>query len=128
MILQDKKNLNLVAQAIYDKKGFNILALDVRGLSNMTDYYIIAEGSVGRHVKSLHSYIKEKLSEVNLEPYKIEGTADGEWIVMDYGDFVIHLFIPEMREKYAVEELWHKSKIVDLDIVVTKEFSYPSEE
>lgn len=125
MTKTDKEILNLVAQAIYDKKGFNILALDVREVSNMTDYFLIAEGSVNRHVKSLHFYIKEKLSQENIETYQIEGVADGEWIVMDCGNFVVHLFTPDMREKYAIEELWHKSKIIDLDIVVSKELSYP---
>jgi ribosome-associated protein len=119
------ENLNLVAQAIYDKKGFNILALDVQGISNMTDYFLIAEGAVGRHVQSLNSFIKDTLSQKKIEPYQIEGARDGEWIVMDYGDFVIHLFTPEMRERYAIEELWSKSKIIDLHIIISKELSYP---
>ncbi|MBA3816643.1 MAG: ribosome silencing factor [Parachlamydiaceae bacterium] len=121
----DNKIINLVAQAIYDKKGFNILALDVRGISNMTDYFLIAEGTVGRHVQSLHLHIKEILFQEKLVPLQVEGLVDSEWVVMDYGDFVIHLFIPEMREKYAIEELWNQSKIVDLDIIVSKELTYP---
>ena len=111
MTKQDKKTLNAIAQAIYDKKGFNILALDVRGISTMTDYFIIAEGSVSRHVKSLCAHIKEQLALAQLEPYQIEGSSDAEWIVMDYSDIVIHLFVPDIREKYAIEELWKNSKI-----------------
>lgn len=127
MTKHDKKVLNVISQAIYDKKGFNILALDVRGISTMTDYCVIAEGTVDRHVKSLYSSIKDQLGELGIDLYHAEGIKDGDWIVMDYGDFVIHLFIPDLREKYALEELWKKAKIVDVDIVVSKELSYPKD-
>lgn len=125
MTNQDNKILNAVSQAIFDKKGFNILVLDVRGISTMTDYYIIAEGSVDRHVKSLYSTIKDKMIELEVELYCAEGMADAVWIVMDYGEFVIHLLTPDMREKYALEELWKKAKIVDVEIDVSNEISYP---
>ena len=108
--------LDRIAQAIFDKKGFNILALDVRGISSMTDYFIIAEGNVDRHVRALCLAIKDTLEEVSIEPLHIEGDRDGDWIVMDYGEFVIHLFIPELRVKYDLEELWKKSKIIDVKI------------
>lgn len=121
MIIEDKKKLDLIAQAIYDKKGFNILALDLRGISSMTDYVIIAEGSVDRHVKSLATSIRHQLGSVKITPYQVDGEKDAEWVVMDYGDVMIHLFIPDVREKYNLEELWNKAKIVDLDIVVDKQ-------
>ena len=110
--------LNLIAQAIYDKKGFNILALDVRKISTMTDYYIIAEGNVDRHIRAISSLISEKMSETKLKPLHVEGLASGDWVVLDYGDVVIHLFTPDLREKYALEKLWHDSKIVDVKIQV----------
>lgn len=112
--------LNLIAQAIYDKKGFNILALDVRGLSTMTDFFVLAEGTVDRHLKALSQTIMDSLAEEQIFPWYTEGQG-GDWIVLDYGDFVIHLFTPELREKYSLEELWHEGKIVDVKIVTTKE-------
>lgn len=115
------KVLNTIAQAIYDKKGFNILALDVYGLSTLTDYYVIAEGNINRHVRALAFAIKDKLREEGLEPFHMEGEQTGDWLVMDYGDIIIHLFVPEIREKYALEELWKEAKIVDVKIVVKKE-------
>lgn len=120
MTAADKKNLNAIAQALYDKKGFNILALDVRGISTMADYYVIAEGSVDRHVKSLATTLRHQLAEKGMSLYHADGEREGEWIVMDYSEIVIHLLIPDMREKYALEELWNKAKIVDLDIVISK--------
>ncbi len=115
---QDRANLNAISQAIFDKKGVNILALDVRGLSSMTDYFIIAEGSVNRHVKALCREIKSKAQEAGLSLFHIEGDNEGDWIVIDCGDIVIHLFTPEMREKYAFEEVWKNASIVDVEIIV----------
>ncbi len=109
------KTLDVIAQAIYDKKGFNILALDVRGISTLADYFVIAEGNVDRHIKALSHEIKESLKPLGLHPFHVEGEGD-DWIVLDYGDIIIHLLIPEMRDKYALEDLWKKSKIVDVKI------------
>lgn len=112
--------LNVIAQSIFDKKGFNILVLDVRGISTMTDYFVIAEGTVDRHVRSISREVSETLSELGFKPLHVEGEKDGEWVVIDFGEVIIHLFIPDMREKYALEEVWHNGKIVDVTIVVPK--------
>lgn len=112
----DIKILNQIAQIIYDKKGFNILVMDVRGVSGMTDYFIIAEGTVDRHVKALSQYLEDELSQIGEKPLYVEGRKDAEWIVLDYVNFVIHLFIPELREKYSLENLWRAGKIIDVTI------------
>lgn len=117
MTKEDVKKLSAISQAIFDKKGFNILVLDVRHISTMGEYCIIAEGSVDRHVKSLCGAIKDQLASLDLSLYHIDGERDGDWIVMDAGVVIIHLFIPDMREKYALEEMWKKAKIVDVKIV-----------
>lgn len=109
------EEINIIAQAIYDKKGFNTLVIDVRNISSMTDYFIIAEGTVDRHVKALSQAIQDELSKkAQLTPLHVEGEQEGDWVVLDYGDFVIHLFIPELREKYALEELWQKGRLVSV--------------
>lgn len=107
------KNLNIIAQAIYDKKGFNILALDVKGISSLTDYLIIAEGSVDKHLQAIANNVIHEMDE---NPVHVEGKIDGTWVVIDYVDIVIHLFTPSMRERYKLERLWEEGKIVDLDI------------
>lgn len=115
------RTLDKVAQAIYDKKGFNIIAIDVRGISSLTDYFLIAEGNVERHVKALSTIVYDNLAESKLKPLFVEGMQEGDWIVMDYGDFIIHLFTTEMRQRYALEEVWKKGKIVDLNIKLGKD-------
>jgi ribosome-associated protein len=112
--------LNEIAQAIYDKKGMNTLVLDVRGISTMADYFVIAEGNVDRHVRALAGEIKDAMHAHQLRPFHCEGEQSGDWVVLDFGEIVIHLFIPEMREKYALEELWKKSKVVDVQIKLAK--------
>lgn len=110
------KLLDLIAQTIFDKKGFNILALDVRGVSTMTDYFMIAEGNVDRHVKALAQAIIERLEEVGISPLHVEGLQTADWVVLDYGDAIIHLLMQDLREKYALEELWKAGRLVNLHI------------
>jgi ribosome-associated protein len=109
--------LSLIAQIIFDKKGLNILALDVRGISTITDYIVIAEGNVDRHVRAITESLAKSLKEHGHRPLLVEGKSS-EWVVMDYGDVIIHLFTPEVRKKYGLEQIWQEAKIVDLDIQV----------
>ena len=108
--------VNIISQVIFDKKGFNILALDVRGISSMTDFFIIAEGSVDRHVKALSNEVVDKMKEFGERPIHVEGEKEGEWIVLDYLNIVVHLFIPSFREKYHLEELWKDAGVVSSKI------------
>ena len=109
-----------IAQVIYDKKGANILALDVQGLSSISDYVLIAEGNVGKHVAAIGSTIVKELKDRNVHPIHVEGFKEGDWVVLDYGEIMVHLFMPGLREKYRLERLWETSKIVDLTIDVSK--------
>lgn len=115
------KELITVAQTIFDKKGFNIIVLDVRNVCNMTDYFIIAEGNVDRHVRAIAKEIIDVLRPLGLHHFHVDGEREGDWIVLDYSDVVIHLFTPELREKYSLENLWKEGKIVDIPIELKKE-------
>jgi ribosome-associated protein len=112
---KEKRELEAVCQKIYDKKGFNILALDVRGISSICDFFVIAEGNVSRHVCALSQSIVEMFQEEGLKPIHLEGEHTGDWAVLDYGNIIIHLFTPEMREKYRLEQVWKEGKVVDIN-------------
>lgn len=112
--------LNAIAQIIYDKKGMNILALDVQGLSSITDFLLIAEGNVDRHTMAMGRSIIEELSKHGEKPLHAEGLKSGDWVVLDYGQVMVHLFAPGLRDKYSLERLWEESKIVDLTIDVSR--------
>ncbi len=109
------KLLNEISQIIYDKKGFNILALDVRGISSICDYMIIAEGNVERHIKAIANEI---IKQVNEKPFHVEGLQESDWVVIDYLDIIVHLFKPELRKMYALESLFKNGKIIDLEIKI----------
>ena len=121
MIEDPLQELNLIAQTLFDKKGFNILAIDVREISTLTDYYIIGEGNVDRHVVALAKSVIERLKKEGDLPAHVEGLDSGDWVVIDYVGVVVHLFKPGVREKYRLEELWHEGKVVDLEIEVGHE-------
>lgn len=117
------ETLNKIAQVIYDKKGFNILAIDVQGLSSITDFILIAEGNIDRHVSAIAKAIVEELGKDGEKPLHAEGVSVGDWAVLDYGGVMIHIFSPNLRERYSLEKLWSESKIVDLEIDLTKKQS-----
>jgi ribosome-associated protein len=110
--------LNKIAQTIFDKKGINILALDVQGISTITDYAVIAEGNVDRHVIAIARGIMDAMEALGEKPVHTEGLQSGDWIVLDYVHIMVHLFMPGLREKYQLEQLWKKGGIVDLNIVI----------
>lgn len=113
--------LNVIAQTVFDKKGSNILALDLRPCSLLAEYVVIAEGAVDRHVIAIADSVRKALDEIGLKPAFTEGMQRGDWIVLDYTQFAVHLFIPDVREKYQLERLWQKSEIVDVIIDVSRE-------
>lgn len=108
--------LSIAAQVLFDKKGFNILVLDVREISNLTDFFLIAEGNIDKHVISLAREVMDALRLVGCRLVNTEGLAQGDWVVLDYDEMVIHLFMPGVREKYQLEQLWKASKIVNIKI------------
>lgn len=113
---EEQKLLDAIARAIHDKKAKNVMALDVRQISTMTDYFIIAEGTVERHVSALCDIVVEAMDAKGYSPIHIDGQTVGDWIVIDFGTIVVHLFIPELRDKYRLEELWGEGELVDLKV------------
>ena len=105
-----------LAQVIFEKKGENIIAIDVRGISSITDYILIADGNVDRHVIALANEIEKEMKNLGENPSQVEGMQEGDWIVLDYMQVVIHLFVPEMRQRYQLERLWPDGKVIDLSL------------
>ncbi len=109
-------HLNAIAQTIFDKKGFNILVLDVRSISSLTDYVVIAEGHVNKHVQALAEAIIDQMKQLGLPLQYMEGIKEGDWVVLDFFYIVVHLFQPGWRDKYQLEQLWRQADIVDVQI------------
>lgn len=108
--------LNWISQAIFDKRGSNILALDLRTISELVDYVVIAEGTVGKHVVAIAQEVIDTLEKQGIRAAYVEGLKEGDWVVIDLSDIVVHLFQPEWRERYQLEALWRQADIVDVHI------------
>ncbi len=120
MVDKTQNFLNSIAQTIFDKNGANIIALDLRGVTDFADFIIIAEGNVDRHVKAVARNVIEVAESLGEKPYIVEGEKNGDWIVIDFAGIIIHLFTPDVRQRYTLEELWSEGKIVDLEIITPK--------
>ena len=118
MVTDSKQLLDKIAQVVVDKRGFNTLAIDVRGLSSLTDYFLIAEGNVARHVQAIGEAIREALIELNIRPLRVEGVKDSEWVVYDYGEVMVHLFTSDLRDKYRLDQVWSEGQLVELHTTV----------
>jgi len=95
-----------LAQLALDKKAYDLVILDVRGLASYADFILIASARSARHVQGVADAIEEELYREKIEPLGVEGKTEGQWILMDYGDVVLHLFFEPVREVYDLEGLW----------------------
>lgn len=95
-----------VINALEDIKGFDITVLDVQKLTSMTTYMIVASANSSRQAKSLADNVREKLKELGVEIRGIEGEKEGEWVLVDLGDIIVHIMLPATRAYYNLEQLW----------------------
>jgi len=96
----------LALEAINDLKAIDIVTFDVRGLTSLADTMIICSGRSNRHVKSIAESVVKKAKEAKLTYIKMEGEREGEWVIVDLADVIIHVMLPATREFYSLEDLW----------------------
>lgn len=107
--------VKLAIQCASDKKAYDLVALDLRSIASFTEFFIIATGANQRQVQAIADEIKEQLKEqLSSRPVRIEGYASGEWVLVDYGDFIVHVFNKEAREFYDLARLWLDARKVEL--------------
>lgn len=94
------------ADLLFDRKAKDVIVLDLRGISSATDFFLIATGTSDTHVASIADHVVEENRGSGLRPVNVEGARGGRWILVDYFDFVVHVFHPAAREFYQLEHLW----------------------
>jgi len=105
--MQGEELVGEIARYAADKKAIDVVELDLRGVLDYTDYFLVCSGNTGRQAKAIHDGILEGLKrEHDTLPRRVEGSARAGWILMDYLDVVVHIFTPETREFYRLEQLW----------------------
>jgi ribosome-associated protein len=104
--MQSDELLILAQNSLEDMKARDLRVLDVRGLTSVTDYLLIASGTSDRHVRSLAQALVESAKQAGLRPLGVEGQEGGEWVLVDLCDVVVHVMQPRTREFYKLEDLW----------------------
>ncbi len=106
--------LDLFFQALLGKKAMHVVALDVRELSSIADVFIICSGRSNRQVSAIAEHIERELRRHKIKPLSVEGTAEGHWVLMDYGHVIIHVFFDPVREFYDLEGLWSDARRIPI--------------
>ncbi len=112
--MESKEKAKKIASLLDNKLASNIVVLDMEGVSPLADYFILATGKSTRQNKALQGYVEEDMTKEGMEPLQIEGQTSGDWILLDYGDVIIHLFTEEQRSYYDLERLWKDAIKIEL--------------
>jgi ribosome-associated protein len=108
--------VRIAAAAADDKSGEELVALDVSGPLPLTDVFLLVTGRNERNVQSIASEVEDKLNESGVKTLRREGRAEGRWVLLDFGDLVVHVFHEEDRMYYALERLWKDCPVIPLDL------------
>ena len=108
-----KEMARIVYRALEDKKGEDICIIDISGISPLADYFIITNGSNDSQVKALVDNVEEKMHKAGYSQIQREGLQTGNWVLLDYGDVVVHVFDKENREFYHLERIWRDGKRIE---------------
>lgn len=99
----------IVVDALADMKALDVKILDVRGLADFADSMVIASGTSDRHVRSVAQHVVEKAKQAGYRPHGLEGEQDGDWVLIDLSEMIVHVMLPRVREFYGLEKLWDMS-------------------
>ena len=112
--ITDQPELLTAVQALEAHKASAILAMDLRTLTEATDFFLIASGSSDTHVRALGERVIAALASEGIRPHHVEGLSQGRWVLLDFVDFVVHVFHPTLRDFYKLERLWAEAPAADL--------------
>ena len=103
------------AQLCLDMRANDVVVLNLAGVTDMTDYFVIASGTSDTHVRSIGEHVISEMKKVGLSVHHTEGLQQGRWVLLDFFDFVVHIFHPTLRSFYQIERLWSDAEVVALE-------------
>jgi ribosome-associated protein len=109
------RKVRLAARAALDRKAVDLVILDVQGLSSVTDYFLVCSGRSTTHVASIVEAVRTAMKAVEVRPLHAEGTPESGWMLLDYGDVLVHVFLEDTRVYYALERLWGDAPSVPVE-------------
>jgi ribosome-associated protein len=109
------RKVRRAARAALDKRATDLVVLDVRGISSIADYFLLCSGKSTTQVETIADAIREELKSEGIRPLHAEGVAESGWILLDYGDVLMHVFLEDTRAYYALERLWGDAPTVPVD-------------
>ena len=113
--LTAERKVRRAARAALDRRATDVVVLDLQGLSSVTDYFLVCSGKSTTHMETITDAIRDELKSEGVRPRHAEGVAECGWILLDYGDVLMHVFLEETRTYYALERLWGDAPAVSLD-------------
>ena len=116
----EKMMAQIACKAIDDKKGQDIKVIDIHNVSVIADYFVIASGTNSNQVQAIVDNVEEQLGRAGFEAKQIEGNRNSSWILMDYGDVIVHVFDEENRLFYDLERIWRDGKVLEMDAFLEK--------
>ena len=116
----EKMMAQIACKAIDDKKGQDIKIIDIHNVSVIADYFVIASGTNSNQVQAIVDNVEEQLGRAGFEAKQIEGNRHSSWILMDYGDVIVHVFDEENRLFYDLERIWRDGKVLEMDAFLEK--------
>ena len=114
--LETEDGVTIAAHAATDKKATDLVVLDLRKAASFTEYFLICTGASTRQVQAISNSVEEALLKSGKRPLHIEGYSSAEWILLDYGDFIVHVFGPSSRRFYDLERLWRDAPRVEVAV------------
>lgn len=112
IIMEAKEFTQSICKVLTDHKAENVVVIDVRGKTEIADYFVVAGGRSMTHTRSLIEHVEEEMEKAGVAPVREEGVREGRWAVIDYGDVIVHIFNDETRLFYHLESLWDDGKNV----------------
>jgi ribosome-associated protein len=110
IIVDTKDKAMLTGKYADEKKGIQISVIELKGLTDIADYFVIAGGTSERHVRTIAEHVEKGMKEAGIRPYSVEGYQQGRWVIIDYQNVIVHIFLEQLRELYDLESLWIEAK------------------